>query len=207
MKYYPPSYGANDFHCPICSVYAHQQWAKLTYGLHGSRYDTKASISICGHCGEPAYWYGQKLIVPGTSPVEMPSADLPEDCRSDYMEAREIVSLSPKGAVALLRLCVQKLMVHLGESGKNINSDIANLVKAGLPPLIQKSLDICRVVGNNAVHPGEIIIDDTPEIAHSLFRLINVIVEDRISRPKHIEALYGALPEGAREAIEKRDEA
>jgi hypothetical protein len=35
--------------------------------------------------------------------------------------------------------------------------------------------------------------------------MINFIVEDRISRPNEINALYLALPEAAREAIEKRD--
>ena len=75
----------------------------------------------------------------------------------------------------------------------------------GLPPTIQQSLDYCRVVGNNAVHPGEIDLNDSPEIAQQLFGMINFIVDDRISRPKEIAALYMKLPEKARAAIEKRD--
>ena len=96
-------------------------------------------------------------------------------------------------------------MPALGERGKNINDDIGSLVAKGLPIQVQQALDFCRVVGNNAVHPGEIEINDTPEIAHNLFAMINFIVEDRIARPKHIQSLYDKLPSGAKTAIEKRD--
>jgi hypothetical protein len=144
-------------------------------------------------------------MVPATSSAEPPHHDLPEQCLNDYEEARDIVGRSPRGAVALLRLCLQKLMPPLGEQGVNINDDIKSLVAKGLPPLVQQALDVCRVVGNNAVHPGELNIDDTPQIAYQLFKMINFIVEDRITRPKEIEALYAQLPQGAVDAITKRD--
>jgi hypothetical protein len=145
------------------------------------------------------------MIVPSEAPVPPAHEDLPEECIEEYNESRDIVARSPKAAAALLRLSIQKLMFALGEKGKNINDDIAALVKKGLPIQIQQAMDYCRVVGNNAVHPGEINLNDTPEIAHNLFSMINFIVEDRISRPKHIEKLYNQLPEGARKAIEERD--
>jgi hypothetical protein len=96
-------------------------------------------------------------------------------------------------------------MPHLGETGKNINDDIKSLVSKGLSALVQKALDYCRVVGNNAVHPGEIVINDTPDVAMKLFSMINFIVEDRITKPKEIEALYNELPEDSRKQIESRD--
>ena len=145
------------------------------------------------------------MVIPSSAPVPPPHIDLPESCVADYNESRDIVAVSPRGASALLRLVLQKLMPELGESGKNLNDDIASLVSKGLPPLVQQALDFCRVVGNNAVHPGEIQITDTPEIAHNLFAMLNFIVEDRIARPKQIQALYAQLPDGALHAIEKRD--
>ena len=96
-------------------------------------------------------------------------------------------------------------MLILGETGENINEDIKSLVSKGLPTKIQQALDYCRVIGNNAVHPSQINIDDTPEIAQVLFKMINFIIEEMITKPKELDELYNLLPESARTAIEKRD--
>lgn len=134
-----------------------------------------------------------------------PHADLPDDCKKYYLEARNIFQESPRASAALLRLVIQMLMLHLGEKGKNINDDIKSLVTKGLPDEIQQALDYCRVIGNNAVHPGEINLDDTSEIVQPLFEMINFIVEDRINRHKKIKQLYDKLPEKDRKSIQERN--
>ena len=189
----------------MCNAYANQGWFDLLYQDGGYYRNTAFKASYCRHCKEFAYWYGDRMIVPASAPVEVAHPDLPHDLTADYSEAREIVGRSPRSAAALMRLVVQKLMPLLGQSGKNLNEDIGNLVAQGLPSTIQQALDICRVVGNNAVHPGEIDLTDTPEIAHQLFAMVNFIVEDRISRPKQVAELYARLPAGARDAVAKRD--
>lgn len=204
-KYYPPVFGEKQFHCARCNVFASQAFHSLYYFTSNSRFNTDAFVSVCVHCSVATFWYNTKLVYPDTSPVELPHPDLPADCAAEYEEARSIFSRSPRAAAALLRLCIQKLMPYLGEKGKNINDDIKSLVSKGLPVLIQQALDYARVVGNNAVHPGEIDLNDTPETAQKLFRMINIIVEDRITRPKEIEALYNSLPQTSLDAIQKRD--
>ena len=144
----------------------------------------------------------------GDFTISKPHADMPEEIAKDYAEAWLVFSFSPKSSAALLRLVVQKLCKHLGEKGKNINDDVKSLVKNGLPSHIQKALDIVRVIGNEAVHPGEINIDDTPETSKKLFSLVNEIVEDQISKPKkqaEIENLYQTLPKNKLEGIQSRD--
>ena len=94
----------------------------------------------------------------------------------------------------------------LGEKGKIINDDIASLVSKGLNPLVQKSLDIVRVIGNEAVHPGVIDINDDRDTASQLLVLINSIANQMISHPKQVEELYGKLPADKRKAIEKRND-
>ncbi len=160
---------------------------------------------MCDRCGELALWRSDRLVNPDTSTAPSPNSDLPADISADYEEARSILSRSPRGAAALLRLCIQKLCVHLKEPGKHLDTDIAALVKKGLPPGVQRSLDAVRVIGNNAVHPGKIDLKDNQPIATALFRLVNLIAEKMISDPKEIDAIYDIVPESAREAIEKRD--
>jgi hypothetical protein len=130
---------------------------------------------------------------------------MPDAIAKDYEEAREVLGVSARSSSALLRLCVQKLCVELGEPGKDINKDIGSLVGKGLSPKVQQALDIVRVVGNEQVHPGTLDVRDNPEIAQHLFALVNFIVEDQIAKPKLIEALYSKLPETKIEGIQQRD--
>lgn len=211
-KYVSPEFKAAAFNCPYCNAYA-----KMTWGRFSSQVgDLRLYGAHCAHCEELSGWQGTKwtevkghiegiLIIPDGSVAPPPHTEMPEEIKRDYTEARSIVNNSPRGAAALLRLAVQKLCLELGETSGNINTDIGKLVEKGLPVGVQRALDVVRVVGNNAVHPGELSEEDIAEVAISLFELLNVIVEDRIARPHALEALYLRLPQGARDAVDRRD--
>lgn len=210
VNHVPPTLEAKAFNCARCGVYAKQMW----YHLWGTT--NRASIGIsyendefrvshCDSCGEPTIWHDGAMIYPLHSSVESPNVDLPQNIQYDYEEARTIVNFSPRGAAALLRLAVQKLCQHLGEPGKNINTDIASLVAKGLPPGVQKALDSVRVIGNEAVHPGSIDLRDDRDTATKLFRLVNFIAAKMITEPKEIADLYNGLPADKLASIAKRD--
>ena len=95
-------------------------------------------------------------------------------------------------------------IAHLGGKGKNLNDDIGELVKRGLPMTVKQALDIVRVTGNDAVHPGVIDTDDSGVVGR-LFPLVNLIVDYMVSKPKEINKLHQELPEGARKQIAERD--
>lgn len=202
-----PKLNAEAFNCVECGIYAKQSWYPMMLALTtgGWDQDRRFSVSKCEHCEFPTIWHGGALIYPVNLTADPPSTDLPNELRGDYEEARAIVNQSPRGAAAILRLVIQKLCKHLGEPGKNINDDIKALVAKGLPPTVQKALDFVRVIGNNAVHPGTIDLNDNREIANSLFKLVNLIVEKMITEPREIDDLYKSLPSSTLKAIDDRD--
>ncbi len=211
-KYVAPTYGVHAFTCPRCGTLATQNFGAVSAGgLPGA---IRMSASLCTSCGAFSVWEARLLkdttetfvlVYPNESPTPPPNEDLPEDVKSDYTEAADILNRSPKGAAALLRLAVQRLCKHLGQPGRNINDDIAALVKEGLSPLIQQAMDTVRITGNEAVHPGEINLDDDRELALALFDLVNLIAEDRITTPKRVREMYERLPESKRAQVESRD--
>ncbi|HHJ3220282.1 DUF4145 domain-containing protein [Vibrio parahaemolyticus] len=205
MENQSPKLDKSSFKCPICNAFSAMSWDWIR--------TPSESLSMkraqCHCCEDYSVWRmvngNWRMIHPLVIDAPLPNPDLPETCVTDYMEAREIASMSPRGAAALLRLCIQKLCKELGADGGNINKDIATLVSLGLPKRVQQALDVVRVVGNNAVHPGELSFEDKPDIVMALFSLVNIIVDNQITQPKQVGELFESLPQGARDAVERRD--
>lgn len=219
MSYIAPSFRAKAFTCPYCEVNAQMNWSDLT---DEQGFEVPMFRCTCQVCKNNSYWFANSfsynhqsrryhasdvnMALPSASTAPIAHNDLPEDALVDYNEARTVLQYSPKSAGALLRLALQKLCIHLGGKGKNLNEDIGDLVKKGLPVQVQKTLDIVRVVGNSAIHPGELNESDILNQVMPLFELINIIVQRMITDPKEIDNLYESLvPDSAKESIEKRD--
>ena len=219
-KYVPPSFQLNAFTCMFCGVLTTCTWVQLLSPRQTGNAFIRTNFYLCkcDHCGAKSLWQNTtpggpdydgpqlgKLIRPSPVLASQAHSEMPDDCKADFEEAREISGASPRGAAALLRLCLQKLCIHLGGQGKNLNDDIGQLVRQGLAPQVQQALDVVRVTGNNAVHPGEISLEESPEHVTVMFEMINLIVEELISRPKQIAERFGNLPIGALAAITRRD--
>src|SRR5579871_3662070 len=134
VPYTAPGLDRKAFNCPHCNAFANQIW---DHPVAGRSYIVDLRIAFCAHCRYYSLWVGTQMVYPGGTAAPVVNADTPAAIVADYNEAREIVARSPRGAAALLRLCLQKLCAELGEPGKDINRDIGNLVKKGLPETIQ----------------------------------------------------------------------
>lgn len=202
VPYVQPKFNELSFNCPYCGAFARQYWDTVFFE---SNFTTEIRLSKCEHCKKISIWNNKKMIFPDSISVNPPNEDLDKDIREDYQEAATILSKSPRGAAALLRLSVQKICKQLGEEGIDLNKDIANLVKKGLPDKVQQALDAVRVIGNEAVHPGQLDLKDNVSVAHRLFELINFIADKMVTQPKEIESIYNNIPKSKKEAIIDRD--
>ncbi|HEP0307178.1 TPA: DUF4145 domain-containing protein [Providencia rettgeri] len=217
-KFVSPALHLEAFNCPHCGAYAHMIWHDLYYDTNG-RAKSKIRYVQCSSCKEYNVWIITKfiptsgglldsvghMISPVSSNIALPSDDMPEDVKQDYVEATNIYQKSPRGAAALLRLGLQKLCKHLGAEGKNINTDINTLAQDDkISKQLIKAADIVRITGNNAVHPGTINDEDFDNIAIKLFDLLNIIVRQGITEPKEIDELFNKMPDGPRQAAESR---
>jgi hypothetical protein len=203
--------GEKDVPPGVVTFFENLMQRKVFFETHdGTAYLNNELMNVhaskCYSCGGISLWHADELIYPVNHISIAPNDGMPADVKADFLEANEILDKSPRGAAALLRLSIQKLMVHLGEKGDKINDDIASLVQKGLDARIQKALDVVRVVGNSAVHPGQIDLNDDKTIATKLFGLVNVIVESQITQAKHIEEMYDTIvPDTVKAQIERRD--
>lgn len=213
-NYVSPDYMKDSFTCPHCGTLSLMNYIKVCYfnGIYQTTSNKKNAggtnwilIATCQNCKKEIIWIDNIYVYPDII-AEEANEDMPDSVKQLYNEASLIYNKSPRAACALLRLAIDRLCNELGETDRDINKNIGELVKKGLPQAVQQALDVVRVIGNKAVHPGQIAFDvDDKNTATMLMRLLNIIVERMITEPKEIYSLYQGLPESVRNAIENRD--
>lgn len=164
-------------------------------------------LSRCYACKGVGVWVGAQLVWPRYEGSHKPHSALEGDVLSDFMEANEIASRSPRGAAALLRVAVERLCRQITKSDATLDEMIGELVRRGLDEEIQQALDVVRISGNDAVHARELVDSDNTVTTEQLFWLVNQIAEEMIARPARIKDLFGKMPETKRKQIQRRDSA
>ena len=215
QKYIKPNYTLKSFTCPHCGTLSLMNYEWLNYNeVNARRLHLGNSISDCNNlvmiasclnCHKKVIWINREYVYPDII-AEEANTDMPDAVKQLYEEAGLIYNKSPRAACALLRLAIDRLCNELGETDRDINKNIGALVEKGLPRTVQQALDLVRVVGNKAVHPGQIAFDvDDQNTALMLMKLVNMITERMISEPKKIKTMYEQLPQSVKTSIENRD--
>ena len=213
--YVKPQKDARKYTCPHCNTLSQMDKSQHSFpndeylDFHDmgtvKRVRNELTIHRCQCCGKKIIWIDNNYIYPDIIPEEA-NPDMPESVKQLYNEAALIANKSPRAACALLRLAIDRLCNELGETDSSIDKNIGALVKRGLSQEVQQALDIVRVVGNKAVHPGQIAFDvDNVETATILMSLINMIVTRMITEHQKIGSWFESLPESAKKSIKERD--
>ncbi len=191
-EYIHPSFKEVGFHCPHCGVYAHQNWFDVAIEGDPDNSGETLSLGTCERCDRFSLWIDGAMIYPSSAELPLPRMEMPEDVRQIYLEARRTLGASPRAASALLRLAIQGLISHLGET-QDIAESLESLKRRGLDEKIQVALRRVRMVGEEAIEPGMIDPRDGEETAKVLFDILNLIVDALMVQPRRVDEMLGKL--------------
>lgn len=189
-----PAFQQRAFHCPHCGAYAHQLWKGAQAGTTSVEH---LLLAYCQACSKYSAWVERKMVFPIVATAPLNNPDMPEAVRALYLEAREVSDRSARAACALLRLAVSQLCAHLKAEGETLDDQIAGLTEHGLPKRVEHALASVRVIGKRAVMPGQVVSDDTDQVAQTLFLLVNLMTESLISSVRMVDEVYARLPKSA----------
>lgn len=205
-----PVFGQDACVCPRCDVFAQHSWHPVEYDPTWKATGNSANLLIqkpanprapipvqgaffqlCSHCRQLSLWSQEELIRPLPNPPGPPPLDeAPRAVRDLHLEARAICQASPRGAAALLRLALDKLLVELGYSSGGLADRLKEARDGGtLSPQIYDAALAVKLLGDNGVHPGEIDLHELPTSAASMMEFLNLVVEETIIRERRIAAV------------------
>lgn len=205
--------------CPHCGVEAKFQWHQNELQTNDGYYAwRRATIAVCpsDHCGrsvtvfevndersdQPSNWK-LRMIEPvganrGPVPIEVPAA-----ISVDYVEACNVLPISPKASAALSRRCLQAMLRAHGYKSKDLAKEIDLLLNEAdaskaIPSSLRMMVDSVRNFGNFSAHPiTDIttlqIIDVEPEEAEWCLEVIEECFQHFYVRPSQAAARKAAL--------------
>lgn len=127
-----------------------------------------------------------KLIWPSSRPAPKLDPCIPENVRSDFLEAYAVLPVSTKAAAALARRCLQSLLHDRGFSGKSLYDEI-ELARPTMSERLKQYVHDLRQIGNFSAHEkkqatGEVVDVDEAE-AEWLLDLLDVAFNDYYVTP------------------------
>jgi hypothetical protein len=104
----------------------------------------------------------------------------PDLIQEDFEEAVAILNQSPRGATALMRVCIQKLVPLLKQDGKYLNNYISSLVRKALELEIQQAMEVLQILRNESGQPTSLQTQEDKEMALRFFDSLKAVLERRM---------------------------
>ena len=197
--------------CPHCTVSFHDEWTERQL-IYGNRTIPRlCRATVCPACHQWVVQYRNMdegndvwlLIEPqGANRGPVPP-EIPGNIAVDYVEACNVLPISPKASAALARRCLQAMLRAHGYSAKDLAREIdmllaeADTTKA-IPVSLRMAVDGIRNFGNFSAHPitdvtSLQIIDIEPEEAEWCLEVLEECFDHFYVRPAHAAARKAAL--------------
>jgi hypothetical protein len=152
--------------CPHCQEGIHQSFTP--FGNFGApNVAWTASFQVCPECSKAivklyskttqpngGYSVADLLVFPKGIPLRPVAPEVQDPYKQDFIEANEILSLSPKASAALSRRNLQAILRDkAGTTKKDLFDQIEEVIASGkLPSHISDDLHAVRNIGNFAAH-------------------------------------------------------
>jgi hypothetical protein len=209
--------------CPHCSLAINFEYEYYniwpTPDFDESKIGLGVTIGICpacenlivlfeqGYATKGEYGYSMngveeaKIIFPHAT-LRLVEPEVPPPYKEEFIEANEVLNLSPKASAALSRRILQNVMrdvfnVKHSDLAKEIDEFIAT---KGAPSYVNQAIDAVRNVGNFAAHPlkskstGQ-IVEVEPGEAEWLLEALEALFDFAFVQPKRLEAKRNKLNE------------
>ena len=187
--------------CPHCLVMFHAQWAEDRMNIRGADREWGWRATICPNCKEPtvelgvfeydefvqARWANKFMIHPRFSARSPIDDSVPASFKADYMEACNVLDISPKASAALSRRVVQGILQDQGYESSNLARQIDQVLAESDPDKvlshhIRVTVDAVRNFGNFAAHPiTEVtslqVVDVEPEEAEWCLEIVEALFD------------------------------
>ena len=154
--------------CRHCLVEFHDTWNDGFKAYDGNN-PFAVSYTVCPACSRLNVAHGRSghrvFLYPRAMPREPVDPAVPPKFADDYVEACNVLDISPKASAALSRRCLQHILRECAKvKAPNLDQEIQKVLDGNMVPShIAESLDAVRTTGNFAAHPikstatGEIV--------------------------------------------------
>lgn len=199
--------------CPHCLDSFFESWTEISLGQDSDAYWT-LNKTTCPSCNKlilklirqvaagGRYWknVGEVFVKPiGMARSPLPK-EIPEKYSKAYVQASNVLPISPEASAAISRKCLQTLLRdEVKVTQGDLSREIQEVIDSGkLPTSLAESIDAIRNIGNFASHPikstnsGEIVEVESGE-SEWLLDVLEELFDHYLVKPIIIKAKKDAL--------------
>lgn len=190
--------------CPYCNTKKIGFSVRKTWPKNGANQDNvlwHMYVMTCNECGETVVDVEKVKIVGGgmlgdswhepefrrtvypefpSRKYTSPNSAIPEGIYSTYIEGVKVANISPRLALAIWRVCLEKILGTLGYKEGKLATRIRTLKndsQQNIPSYLVDALDMIKDAGNIASHNAVDLLGNNIHVGHDEVDIIQDVIE------------------------------